>query len=133
MVRLMSIPAPFDGYIEHSKRVLSTSLIIFDNSRYSVPASFTNRPTSLHIHAHKLVMIAEEKVIAEHQRMFTRDHSQKGKQSMASITTRRYCSVSPVRCAMGHPSRNCQRASANYKNNGSSIPVTTRIWSMYWH
>jgi transposase len=78
VVCLMSIPAPFDGFIEHSKRVSSTCLITFDNNRYSVPASFANRPISLHVYAHRLVMVAEEKVVAEHPRVFTRDHSQKG-------------------------------------------------------
>ncbi len=76
---LMSVPAPFDGFIEQSKRVSSTCLITFDNNRYSVPASFANRPVSLHVYAEKLVVVAEEKVIAEHQRVFTRDHSMKGK------------------------------------------------------
>ena len=79
VVCLMSIPAPFDGYIEHSKRVSSTCLITYDNNRYSVPASFANRPISLHVYSDRLVMVAEEKVIAEHMRVFTRDHSQRGK------------------------------------------------------
>jgi len=79
VVCLMSIPAPFDGFIEHSKRVSSTCLITFDNNRYSVPASFANRPVSLHVYADRLVVVAEEKVIAMHQRVFTRDHNKKGK------------------------------------------------------
>jgi len=78
MVCLMSIPAPFDGFIEHSKRVSSTCLITYDNNRYSVPASFANRPVSLHVYSDRLVMVAKEKVIAEHRRVFTRDHSQRG-------------------------------------------------------
>jgi transposase len=78
VVCLMSIPTPFDGYIEHSKRVSSTCLVTYDNNRYSVPASFANRPVSLHVYADRLVMVAEEKVIAEHQRVFTRDHNQRG-------------------------------------------------------
>ena len=44
-----------------------------------MPASFANRPISLHVYAHRLVVVAEEKVIAEHPRVFTRDHTQKGK------------------------------------------------------
>lgn len=79
VVCLMPIPAPFDGFIEHSKRVSSTCLITFDNNRYSVPASFANRPVSLHVYADRLVVVAEEKVIAVHQRVFTRDHNKKGK------------------------------------------------------
>ena len=79
VVRLMSVPTPFDGFIEQSKRVSSTCLITYDNNRYSVPASFANRPVSLHIYANKLTVVAEEKVIAEHPRVFTRDHNLKGK------------------------------------------------------
>ncbi len=76
---LMSVPTPFDGFVEQSRRVSSTCLITFDNNRYSVPASFANRPVSLRIYADKLFVVAEEKVIAEHQRVFTRDHNMKGK------------------------------------------------------
>lgn len=43
-----------------------------------MPASFANLPISLHVYAHRLVMVAKEKVIAEHQRVFTRDHNQQG-------------------------------------------------------
>ena len=79
VVCLMSVPNPFDGYIEHSKRVSSTCLIRYDNNRYSVPASFANRPVSLHVYADRLLVVAEEKIIAQHQRVFTRDHNQLGK------------------------------------------------------
>ena len=40
--QLMSVPAAFDGFIEHSKRVSSTCLITFEHNRYGVPASFAN-------------------------------------------------------------------------------------------
>jgi len=76
---LMSVPTPFDGFVEHSKRVSSTCLITFDRNRYSVPATFANRPISLRIYADRLVIVAEAQVIAEHQRVFTRDHSHMAK------------------------------------------------------
>ena len=79
VVCLMPVPTPFDGFIEHSKRVSSTCLITYDNHRYSVPAAFANCPVSLHIYADKLMVVAEEKVIAEHQRVFTRGHNMKSK------------------------------------------------------
>ena len=40
--QLMSVPAAFDGFIEHSLRVSSTCLITFEHNRYGVPASFAN-------------------------------------------------------------------------------------------
>ncbi len=77
--QLMPMPAPFDGFVEHSKRVSSTCLITFDNNRYSVPATFANRPVSLRVYAGRLIMVAEAHVIAEHERVFTRDHNLQGR------------------------------------------------------
>jgi hypothetical protein len=50
-------------------------LIHFERNRYSVPASFANRPISLRVYAHKLVFVAEGKVIAEHERYINRNHT----------------------------------------------------------
>lgn len=78
-VHLMPVPTAFDGFVEYSKRVSSTCLITFDRNRYSVPASFANRPISLRVYADRLVIVAEARIIAEHQRVFVRDHSIPGK------------------------------------------------------
>ena len=78
-LHLMSVPPPFDGFIEHAKRVSSTCLIAFERNRYSVPAAFANRPISLRVYADKLVIVAEAQVVAEHDRVFTRDHNGPGK------------------------------------------------------
>ncbi|MCP4233293.1 MAG: IS21 family transposase [Aestuariibacter sp.] len=77
--QLMPVPASFDGFVEHSKRVSSTCLITFDNNRYSVPATFANRPISLRVYADHLVIVAETQAIAEHERVFTRDHNLQGR------------------------------------------------------
>jgi hypothetical protein len=76
---LMALPAAFDGFVEHTKRVSSTCLITFEHNRYSVPASFANRVVSLRVYAERLVIVAEANVVAVHQRVFTRDHSVSGK------------------------------------------------------
>lgn len=76
---LMDVPVAFDGFVEFNKRVSSTCLITYDNNRYSVPASFANRPVSLRVYADRLVMVAEAQVIAVHERVFTRDHNVTGK------------------------------------------------------
>ncbi|MET0014360.1 MAG: IS21 family transposase [Sedimenticola sp.] len=76
---LMEAPAAFDGFVEYNKRVTSTCLITYDNNRYSVPASFANRPVSLRVYADRLVIVAEANVIAVHDRVFSRDHSASGK------------------------------------------------------
>jgi transposase len=75
---LMAMPPPFDGFIELAKRVSPTCLIVFERNRYSVPAAFANRVISLHIYADRLVIVAEAQVIAEHARVFNRDHSSHG-------------------------------------------------------
>jgi len=76
--QLLPMPAPFDGFVEHAKRVSPTCLVAFERNRYSVPASFANRPISLRVYAERLVMVAEGQVIAEHPRHFARNHERPG-------------------------------------------------------
>jgi len=76
---LMEVPAAFDGFIEFNKRVTSTCLITHEHNRYSVPASFANRPVSLRVYPDRLVIVAEANVVATHERVFSRDHSVSGK------------------------------------------------------
>ena len=44
---LMQPSRPFDGFVEYAKRVSPTCLVHLDRNRYSVPASFANRPVSV--------------------------------------------------------------------------------------
>ena len=71
---LMPLPSAFDGFIELSKRVSPTCLISFERNRYSVPASFANRPVSLRIYPDRLVVAAEGNLLCEHGRVFQRNH-----------------------------------------------------------
>ena len=71
---LMPLPSAFDGFIEKSKRVSPTCLISFDRNRYSVPASFANRPVSLRIYPERLVVAAEGQILCEHTRLIQRSH-----------------------------------------------------------
>jgi hypothetical protein len=52
---------------------------VFERNRYSVPAAFANQVISLRVYADCLVLVAHGEVIAEHARMFSRDHSSHGK------------------------------------------------------
>ena len=76
--QLMAVPAPFDGYVEHTKRVSSTCLILCDRNRYSVPAAFANKPVSVRAYAGRIVVVAEAQVVAEHTRVFSRHHRNGG-------------------------------------------------------
>lgn len=71
---LMPLPVAFDGFIELSKRVSPTCLISFERNRYSVPASFANRPVSLRIYHDRLVVAAEGSILCEHARVIQRSH-----------------------------------------------------------
>jgi len=79
MAQLMPLPAPFDGFIEHTKRVSPTCLIHFERNRYSVPASFANRAVSVHVYAERLAIVAEGQRIAEHVRLINRNHTAPGR------------------------------------------------------
>ena len=70
--QLMPMPKPFDGYVEKPVRVSPTSLIHFQRNRYSVPTPYAHQVVSLHIYPNTLVMVADEEVIAQHERQFER-------------------------------------------------------------
>src|SRR6201992_1701059 len=68
-----------DGFVEYTKRVSSTCLIHLDRNRYSVPASFANRPVSLRVYPSKLVVVAEGQILCEHPRIVDRTHNGPGR------------------------------------------------------
>ena len=72
---LMPLGRPFDGFVEHTTRVSPTCLVHFDRNRYSVPASFANRPVSLRIYPKQIVIAAEGQILCEHARIVDRSHN----------------------------------------------------------
>ena len=76
---LMPVGRAFDGFVEHTKRVSPTCLVHFETNRYSVPASFANRPVSLRIYPDRLVVVAEGHVVCEHARVAERSHDRPGR------------------------------------------------------
>jgi transposase len=76
---LMPMGRPFDGFVEYTKRVSSTCLVHLERNRYSVPASFANRPVSLRVYPNRLVVVAEGQAICEHPRVIDRTHSGPGR------------------------------------------------------
>jgi transposase len=76
---LMPLGRPFDGFVEHTKRVSPTCLVHFERNRYSVPASFANRPVSLRIYPDRIVIAAEGQVLCEHGRIISRSHHLPGR------------------------------------------------------
>ncbi|CAN1531057.1 COG4584 Transposase and inactivated derivatives [Sphingomonadaceae bacterium] len=76
---LMPPGRPFDGFVEHTKRVSPTCLVTFERNRYSVPASFANRPVSLRIYPDRIVIAAEGRILCEHERIIARSHHLPGR------------------------------------------------------
>jgi hypothetical protein len=74
---LMQLPRTFDAFVEYPKRVSPTCLIDLDRNRYSVPASFANRPVSVRVYPERIVVAGEGQVICEHRRVFARSHQRK--------------------------------------------------------
>jgi hypothetical protein len=73
----MQLPRPFDGFVEYAKRVSPTGLVHLERNRYSVPASFANRPVSVRVYPERIVVAAEGQIVCEHRRVFARSHERK--------------------------------------------------------
>ena len=71
--RLLMVTAPFDGYKEIPVRVSTTSLVAYDNNRYSVQASAVGRTAMLRAYADRIVVVHDGGVIGEHPRQFSRN------------------------------------------------------------
>ena len=71
---MIQLPRPFDGFVEYAKRVSPTCLIHLERNRYSVPASFANRPVSVRVYPERIVVAAEGQIVCEHARVFARSH-----------------------------------------------------------
>lgn len=76
---LMPLGRTFDGFVEHAKRVSPTCLVHFERNRYSVPASFANRPVSLRVYPDQIVVAAEGRILCEHERIIERSHHLPGR------------------------------------------------------
>lgn len=76
---LMPAGRPFDGFVEYGKRVSPTCLVHLERNRYSVPASFANRPVSLRVYPDRFLVVAEGAVICEHRRIIDRSHDRPGR------------------------------------------------------
>ena len=71
--QLMPMPAVFDGYVELPVRVSSTSLVSVARNRYSVPCAFAGHRVSVRLYPERLVVVADQSIIAEHVRRIDRD------------------------------------------------------------
>jgi hypothetical protein len=68
-LHLMPMPTPFDGYVERAARVSSTCLVVVARNRYSVPCEFAGQMLSTRLYPSRVVVVAEDAVVAEHERL----------------------------------------------------------------
>jgi len=69
---LMPMPEPFDGYVESTARVSSTCLVAVARNRYSVPCELAGHLVSARLYPGRVVVVADDKVVASHERMSDR-------------------------------------------------------------
>ena len=72
--QLMPMPTSFDGYVEVPARVSSTSLVSVARNRYSVPCAWAGHRVSVRLYPERVVIVADQSVVAEHTRASERDH-----------------------------------------------------------
>lgn len=70
---LMPMPAPFDGYVEKEARVTSTCLVRVSRNRYSVPCEFAGQRVSTRLYPDRVVIAADNAIVATHTRLPERD------------------------------------------------------------
>ena len=64
----MAMPPPFDGFIEVTKRVSPTCLIVFERNRYSVPGELAGRRVTIRLSLDDSLRILDsETLVAQHQ------------------------------------------------------------------
>jgi transposase len=69
---LMPMPEPFDGYVENPARVTSTCLVVVARNRYSVPCELAGQTVSTRLYPGKIVIVADDAVVASHERLSDR-------------------------------------------------------------
>jgi transposase len=67
-LHLMPMPEPFDGYVEQPARVASTCLVSVARNRYSVPCEWAGQMVSTRLYPGKIVVVADDAIIATHER-----------------------------------------------------------------
>ena len=66
---LMSMPEPFDGYVEKLARVSSTCLVAVARNRYSVPCEWAGQMVSTRLYPNRVDVVGADALVASHARL----------------------------------------------------------------
>jgi transposase len=69
---LMSMPEPFDGYVENPARVSSTCLVNVARNKYSVPCEWAGQMVSTRLYPSRVDVVAQDAIVASHIRLTNR-------------------------------------------------------------
>jgi hypothetical protein len=69
---LMSMPEPFDGYVENPARVSSTCLVNVARNKYSVPCEWAGEMVSTRLYPSRVDVVAQDAIVASHTRLTNR-------------------------------------------------------------
>jgi transposase len=69
---LMSMPEPFDGYVENPARVSSTCLVNVARNKYSVPCEWAGQMVSTRLYPGRVDVVAQDAMVASHTRLTNR-------------------------------------------------------------
>jgi transposase len=69
---LMSMPEPFDGYVENPARVSSTCLVNVARNKYSVPCEWAGQMVSTRLYPSRVDVVAQDAIVASHTRLTNR-------------------------------------------------------------
>ena len=109
-----------------------TCLVHLERNRYSVPASFANRPVSLRVYPEQIVVVAEGQIICEHRRIIDRSHDRQGQ---TVYDWRHYLAViqrKPGALRNGAPFTELPDAFRRCSSICSGSPAATGRWSRSW-
>jgi transposase len=86
---LMPMVPAFNGYVETLGKVSSTSLVILDRNRYSVPCELVGQLVSLRLYPERIDIVAHDSLVASHLRLFERNQTRYDWQHYLSLIERK--------------------------------------------
>jgi transposase len=127
---LMSMPTPFDGYVERLARVSSTCLVVAARNRYSVPCEWAGQIVSTRVYPGRIDVASADAVVASHARL--PGCPAVARPATTGSTTSTWCSASRAPCATARRSWICLHRCCACASPCFDIPAGTGPWPRCW-